>query len=267
MYIRLPQYDSVDYDDTFASSNDSVPSEFLSEAVFAGDCFWGLEAALGLLDGVVKTVTGYFGGTFPKPNHKEVCEGTTCHTEAVKVYFDKRKVSYKSLCDTFWDTHDPTNKEYLNFGISTHYRSVIYYGSEEERKEAMESKIRRQMKLNKRIVTKIIRVDGDFYVAENCHQKYYLQKKWRICESLGLRSSEQLVESNISCKLNGILAMEGLELVHRLTKFVETQELPKQTKLACKEIIHSISKDQRESKESTFWEDHMLNGHPNGAGI
>lgn len=75
--------------------------------------------------------------------------------------------------------------------------------NEEQKKQAQESKIRRQMKLNRRIVTKIIALDSEFFVAENLHQKYYLQKSYRVCESLSLRSTDQFVESNIACKLNG----------------------------------------------------------------
>lgn len=81
---------------------------------------------------------------------------------------------------------------------------MIFYSTEEERRKAQESKIRRQMKLNRRIVTKIIASDGaDFFTAENQYQKYYLQKHYRLCECLGLRSTEQFSESNIACALNG----------------------------------------------------------------
>ncbi|GFZ18930.1 hypothetical protein Acr_27g0006690 [Actinidia rufa] len=187
-----------------ASSNSYVPSEFISQAVFAGGSFWALEAAYGRVEGVVKTVTGYCGGSIVKPTYREVCEGRTGHTEAVKVTYDQRRVSYRSLCDAFWETHDPTNKEFLNFGISTHQRSAIFYATEEERRQAQQSKIRRQMKLNRRIVTTIIKSDGvDFFTAENQHQKYHLQKHYRLCESMNLRSTEQFAESTIACVLNG----------------------------------------------------------------
>ena len=91
-----------------------------------------------------------------------------------------------------------------NFGLSTHQRSAIFYTKEGERKEAQESKIRRQMRMNKRIVTKILAVgNSEFFLAENQHQKYYLQKYHRLCGSLELRSTHQFVESTIACKLNG----------------------------------------------------------------
>ncbi|XP_059451738.1 uncharacterized protein LOC132182493 isoform X2 [Corylus avellana] len=241
MYKLLPQISDFPMISE-TTTKDTIPPEFLTEAVFAGGSFWSLEAAFGRIEGVVKTATGYYGGTLKKPSYREVCEGLTGHTEAVKVIYDKRRIPYKFLCDIFWESHDPTNKDYLSFGVSTHQRSAIFYSNEKERKEAQESKIRRQMKLNKRIVTKITPSDADFFVAENQHQKHYLQKKYRVCESLGLRSTEQFVESNIACKLNGILAMEAHLIIDELRIFLQTQEMPMQTKLACEEMIEELSK-------------------------
>uniref|UniRef100_A0A7C8ZHY9 peptide-methionine (S)-S-oxide reductase n=1 Tax=Opuntia streptacantha TaxID=393608 RepID=A0A7C8ZHY9_OPUST len=207
MYKLLPRISTSSDDLPFnedPSPNQQSQSQFLHEAIFAGGSFWALEAAYGNIDGVVKTSTGYFGGTLTKPSYKQVCEGGTGHTEAVKVVYDIRKISFTSLCDLFWDIHDPTNKEFLNFGLSTHQRSAIFYTKEGERKEAQESKIRRQMRMNKRIVTKILAVgNSEFFLAENQHQKYYLQKYHRLCGSLELRSTHQFVESTIACKLNG----------------------------------------------------------------
>ncbi|KAM3760321.1 hypothetical protein ACB098_01G184500 [Castanea mollissima] len=190
MYSSLPQINPKNSEFPISENTsrpNNMPMEFLSEVVFAGGIFWNLEAVFGRVDGVLKTATGNCGGTVEKPTYREVCEGTTGHTEAVKVIYDNRKISYKSLLDSAWDFHDPTNKNYL----------------EEERKQAQESKIRRQMKLNKKIVTKIIAFDTGFYMAENHHQKYYLQKQYRLCESLSLRNTEQFVESNIASKLYG----------------------------------------------------------------
>ncbi|KAL6960970.1 peptide-methionine (S)-S-oxide reductase [Sarracenia purpurea var. burkii] len=249
MYKTLTQQPKSQFHDfpiseTQSSTPIAAPPGFLYEAVFAGGSFWALEAAYGRVDGVIKTVTGYCGGTLRKPSYREVCEGRTGHTEAVKVTYDKTKASYRSLCDAFWETHDPTNKEFLNFGISTHQRSVIFYSTDEERRKAQESKIRRQMKLNKRIVTKVIPSDGlGFFIAENQHQKLHLQKHYYwLCESLSLRSTEQFAESTIACVLNGILAMDGELIADQLATFVKTQKLSKKTKLACEEIIEDLRK-------------------------
>ncbi|KAL3376305.1 hypothetical protein AABB24_002975 [Solanum stoloniferum] len=177
-----------------------------------------------------------------KPSYKDVSEGNTGHTEAVKITYDNRFVSYKSLCDFFWDTHDPTNKSSLNFGLSTHLRSAIFCSTEEERKQAQQSKIRRQMKLNRRILTKLsfLISDCEFFVAENQHQKYYLQKHYRLCESLSLRSTEQFVDSYIACKLNGVLALDGELILEKLPQLTRTCLLPKQCKSTCDEIIQDL---------------------------
>ncbi|XWS75494.1 hypothetical protein CRYUN_Cryun01aG0093800 [Craigia yunnanensis] len=249
MYELLPKFNTDQVSDfpisQISSSAAIIPSEFLGEALFAGGSFWGLEASFGRVDGVIKTATGYCGGTLRKPSFKEVCEEKTGHTEAVKVIYDKRKVSFRSLCDFFWEFHDCTNKDYLNFGLSTHHRSAIFYSKEEERKQAQESRIRRQMKLNKRIVTKALPFNSDFYMAENQHKKYYLQINYRLCESLNLRSTEQFVESNIACKLNGILAMDARSSIDKLTTFLQTNEMmAEETKLVCKEIIQVLQRDE-----------------------
>ncbi|XP_062104854.1 uncharacterized protein LOC133816307 [Humulus lupulus] len=244
MYRLLPQINTqicvLPESQSTSPTSEDHRNEFLSEAIFAGDSFWDLEAAFGRVNGVFETATGYCGGTAKNPSHAEVIEGGTGHAEAVKVTYDKTKIPYKSLCDMFWETHDSTNRNYLNFGlIGKHHRSAIFYKNEEERKPGQESKIRKQMKLNKRIVTKIIHLnnDSEFFLAENRNQKYYLQQRHWLCQSLGLRSTDHFVQSNIACKLNGILAMEGKEIIDRLRILLKTQDLPKESKSACEEII------------------------------
>ncbi|KAF4356311.1 hypothetical protein G4B88_030130 [Cannabis sativa] len=115
MYRLLPQINNqiCAFPKSQSASSPTSEDNFLSEAIFAGDSFWDLEAAFGRVDGVFKTATGYYGGTLKKPSHAQVIEGRTGHTEAVKVTYDKRKISYKSLCDIFWETHDSTNRNYL----------------------------------------------------------------------------------------------------------------------------------------------------------
>ncbi|XP_060960034.1 uncharacterized protein LOC115723628 [Cannabis sativa] len=251
MYRLLPQINNQICAFPKSQSGSSPTSEdnFLSEAIFAGDSFWDLEAAFGRVDGVFKTATGYYGGTLKKPSHAEVIEGRTGHTEAVKVTYDKRKISYKSLCDIFWETHDSTNRNYLKFGlIGKHHRSAIFCKNEEERKQSQESKIRKQMKLNKRIVTKIIGMNNndhwEFFLAENRNQKYYLQQRHWLCQSLGLRSTDHFAQSTIACKLNGILALEGKEVIDKLRTSLKTQELSKESKSACEEIILELASNE-----------------------
>ncbi|CAA6665307.1 unnamed protein product [Spirodela intermedia] len=261
MYKLLPKLRVEDSDDNCrllaakwpssgggADSVASPPLEFLGEAIFAADSFWGLEAAYGRLDGVVRTAVGYYGGSLKNPNYREISEGHTGHTEAVKVVYDKRRVSYGLLCRVFWESHDSTNKDYLRFGAGTHFRSAIFYRSEEERKWAQESKVRWQLKLNRRIVTKILLCgSSEFYLAESHHQKYYLQKNYLpLCESLGLRSTKQLAESHLACKLNGILADDGKDTDEgELRRLMVGCQLPSQAKTALENILRELKENRR----------------------
>ncbi|XP_077221220.1 uncharacterized protein LOC143854958 [Tasmannia lanceolata] len=243
---RLLQQPKSEISDFFIkeTSSDNIPLEFLEEAVFAGDSFLSLEAAFGHCDGVVKTAVGFCGGTLKKPTSREVIEGGTGHTEAVKVTYDNRKICYKSLCNVFFESHDPTNKQYLGFGVETHYLSAIFYANEDRKKQARESKIKFQMKINRRMVTKIIPYASDFFLAENQHQKYYLQNKYiGLCESLNLRSTQQFVDSHIACKLNGILGHQEDMVAERLKKFMESCEFSKQTKLVLEGIIEDLERN------------------------
>nr|XP_010911632.2 peptide methionine sulfoxide reductase [Elaeis guineensis] len=230
-------------------SNDLPPPEFLKEAIFAAGSFWELEAAFGRVDDVVRTAVGYHGGTPVKPSYKEVSEGNTGHTEAVKVTYDTRNTSYKSLCEVFWASHDPTKKEYLNFGVNTHYRSAIFYENEEERKQSQESKVRQQMKLNRRIVTKILPChsgnNSGFYLAESHHQKYYLQRYHiRLCERLNLRSAEQFAGSHLACKLNGIFGGDEKSVPDDLKRIAVGCQLPHQIKHVLETIIQELGVKQ-----------------------
>ncbi|XP_054780941.1 uncharacterized protein LOC129288414 [Prosopis cineraria] len=144
--------------------------------LIVADSLWKMEPEYGRVEGVIRTLTGYCG----------VCEGRTGHTKAVKVIYDKTKVTFQSLCDHFWEIHDPTKKDCLNVGVDTHKRSAIFYKNESEREQARESKVRKQMRLNKRIVTQILELDSEFFEAVDQHQKVYLQKHFTICAHLGL---------------------------------------------------------------------------------
>ncbi|KAL6627494.1 hypothetical protein ACP70R_031220 [Stipagrostis hirtigluma subsp. patula] len=240
-YRLLPKSQLLDDSDcSSVDEADIVPPEFLREAIFAAGSFYTLEAAFGQVDGVVRTATGYFGGSTVKPSYRQVLEGNTGHTEAVRVTYDQRKIAYKSLCNIFWSCHDPTNKDYLSFGAGTHHRSAIFYSGDNEKKEAQESKVKKQIRLDKRIVTKILPFGSTptFYLAESQHQKYYLQNNHvRLCQAMGLRSSEQFVDSHLACKLNGILSGGQGKVAEQLKSFVAKYPVTLEMKLIIEEII------------------------------
>lgn len=145
-------------------------------ATFAAGCFWHVQEGFDAVDGVVATTAGYAGGTKENPTYWEVHEGNTGHAESVRVEFDPSKVSYKELLDVFWRMHDPTTPNRQGPDVGAQYRSVIFFHSKKQEKEARESKdkLGGSGKYKKPIVTEIVPA-GEFYPAEEEHQKYYLK--------------------------------------------------------------------------------------------
>lgn len=148
--------------------------ENLEKATFGAGCFWGVEAAFGHIKGVVKANSGFMGGTLKNPSYEDVCAGKTGHAEVVRVEYDPAIVSYEKLLDIFWDMHDPTTPDRQGPDIGNQYRSVIFYYTPEQEKAAKLSreKLEKSGKYKRPVVTEIIPA-GDFYMAEDYHQKYY----------------------------------------------------------------------------------------------
>ena len=142
-------------------------------AVFAGGCFWCLEADFDKLPGVVETVSGYTGGTVPNPTYHQVGAGDTGHTEAVRVRYDPKKGSYRQLVDYFWRHIDPTVKDRQFCDIGSQYRSAIFWGDQTEREivEASRDALLKSGKLA-HVYTESAKASA-FYPAEDYHQNYY----------------------------------------------------------------------------------------------
>lgn len=142
-------------------------------AVFAGGCFWCTEADFEKLPGVIEAESGYTGGQVVNPSYREVSNGSTGHTEAVRVTYDPAKVSYAQLVAYFWKTIDPTEKDRQFCDMGSQYRSGIYWGSEEERKVVQASyEALVKSKRFKTIHTELAPA-STFYLAEDYHQNYY----------------------------------------------------------------------------------------------
>ncbi|KGO27526.1 peptide methionine sulfoxide reductase, partial [Oenococcus alcoholitolerans] len=81
----------------------------IETAVFAGGCFWCMVEPFDTLPGIIKVRSGYTGGHVDHPTYEQVCSHTTGHTEAVKIWFDPDKISYKDLVEIYWQVTDPTD--------------------------------------------------------------------------------------------------------------------------------------------------------------
>lgn len=140
--------------------------------VLAGGCFWGLEDLIRSQPGVVNTEVGYTGGTNTNPTY----ENHPGHAEAVEIEYDPEKTSYTKLLDFFFQIHNPTTLNQQGNDVGTSYRSAIFYGTDEEKKEA--ERFIAIVNASKRwphpVVTTLEPLKM-FYKAESYHQDY-LQK-------------------------------------------------------------------------------------------
>jgi methionine-S-sulfoxide reductase len=154
-----------------------------NKAYFAAGCFWGVEAILKDINGVVATEVGYMGGLIQNPTYNQVCTGKTGHAEAVEVEFDPKKTSYQTLLDYFWRLHDPTTPNQQGPNLGTQYRSAIFYLDEEQKQQAQASLSEEQTKYDRPIITEISPV-STFYVGEEYHQDYYQKNGGPVCHVL-----------------------------------------------------------------------------------
>tara|TARA_B110001454_G_C12533041_1_gene356102 strand:- start:22 stop:558 length:537 start_codon:yes stop_codon:yes gene_type:complete len=145
----------------------------LEIAIVGGGCFWCTEAVFQEVKGVTEVVSGYAGGTVPgKPTYREICSGLTGHAEVVAITFDPQVISLVDLLIIFMTTHDPTTLNRQGADRGTHYRSVIFYQTEQE--EAIARAVLKSLSsiYEDPIVTELSPFTN-FYEATLEHQNYY----------------------------------------------------------------------------------------------
>ncbi|MEO8165952.1 MAG: peptide-methionine (S)-S-oxide reductase MsrA [Betaproteobacteria bacterium] len=141
-------------------------------AIFAGGCFWCVEADFDKLPGVLATESGYAGGESRNPTYEQVSHGGTGHAESVRVTYDPKKLTYEQLLDYFWHHVDPTVKDQQFCDIGNQYRTAIFYQGDAQRRAAEASKSRLEKSGLPHVYTEIAQA-GTFYPAEEYHQDYY----------------------------------------------------------------------------------------------
>lgn len=143
----------------------------ISEIWLAGGCFWGLEAFLDRLSGVMATNVGYANGNTENPSYEEVCHSNTGHAEAVYVKYDPSSISLLTLLKYYFQVIDPTcvNRQGNDFG--SQYRTGIYYKNSADKEVIHEAIFQEQKKYALPIVTEVLPLEN-YFVAEEYHQKY-----------------------------------------------------------------------------------------------
>ena len=149
------------------------PSKNEAVANFSEGCFWHSEIVFQSLVGVRDAVSGYAGGNDTHPDYEKVCTGTTGHAETVQVYYDPSKISFSTLVQAFFASHDPTELNRQGNDEGTQYRSIVFYRNDQE-KQIIESAIKKivdSKKYSGKIVTEVLPFTK-FYPAEDYHQEY-----------------------------------------------------------------------------------------------
>ncbi len=159
-------------------AGDRVYAEDPKTAVFAGGCFWCVESDFDKVPGVLKTISGYTGGSLENPTYEQVTMGGTGHREVVEITYDPSVVSYSDLLMIFWRSIDPTDGrgQFCDRGHS--YSTAIYTTTDEERALAEASKKSAEAYLDTEVAT-AIEPASEFYPAEAYHQDYYKKSPLR----------------------------------------------------------------------------------------
>jgi len=146
----------------------------LDYALFAGGCFWGVEAAFRATPGVAFTKVGYAGCSTVNPTYNDVCRDLTGHAETVLVIYDPTLISYKALLETYFTINEGSCAcdEMGSFG--SQYRSIVFYNDADQKKigEKLINSLNRAQVYESPISTDLV-MTKNFYLAEDYHQQYY----------------------------------------------------------------------------------------------
>lgn len=151
-------------------------------ATFGAGCFWGTEAALKKLPGILKVEVGYMGGNTERPSYEDVITHGTGHVEVVQATFDPEQVTYDQLLQFFWLVHNPTQGNRQGNDVGDQYRSVIFYHSDEQKQLADASKAALGASGQYADpITTGIEPATTFWKAEDYHQDYLAKNPGGYC--------------------------------------------------------------------------------------
>ena len=172
--VAIAALAAVDAISSHAAESNSQGAGAQQTAVFAGGCFWGVDAVFKHVTGVDRVVSGYAGGGAATAQYETVSTGTTGHAESVEVTYDPSRVSYGDLLKVFfYAAHDPTELNRQGPDEGSQYRSAIFYTNADQKKvaDAYIAQLDRAKAFPEPIVTQVVPLRG-FYPAETYHQNY-----------------------------------------------------------------------------------------------
>ncbi|MDZ7836127.1 MAG: peptide-methionine (S)-S-oxide reductase MsrA [Alkalibacterium sp.] len=175
----------------------------LEKATFGMGCFWGPDSQFGQYPGVIRTRTGFSGGTTADPSYRSIGD----HTEMLQIEFDSSIISYKEILQLFWDSHDAAKDRGYK---GRQYLSLLIVHSLEQLETAEQVKHEWEKQHGKKIETELL-FDHPFYPAEEHHQKYHLKRFLKAMASVLPLFSDHtsFADSTIAARLNGFVREYG----------------------------------------------------------
>ncbi|CAI8167579.1 MAG: Peptide methionine sulfoxide reductase MsrA 1 [Polaribacter sp. SA4-10] len=159
---------------SFIEKNETVQYESNKEikvAYFASGCFWCVEAVFESLHGVEEAVSGYAGGHTNNPTYQSTGSGKTGHAETVAVYYNPKKISFKTLVTVYFGSHNPTTVNGQKPDFGSQYRSIAFYKTDLQRKIIINAITELSKIYNNKIATEVTKFTK-FYIAEDYHQNF-----------------------------------------------------------------------------------------------
>lgn len=160
----------------------------------AGGCFWGVQAYINKLPGVIDTEVGYANGTTERPSYEEVCKNETGHAETVRVVYDSEKIPLGILLKAFFKVVDPTQLNRQGEDVGTQYRNGVFY-VEEADLPVIEEMTEWLSAVNEEPVVTEVKKLACFYPAEEYHQEYLAKNPSGYCH-INLFDAEEFIREN-----------------------------------------------------------------------
>jgi peptide-methionine (S)-S-oxide reductase len=172
-------------------------NQALEIAVFAGGCFWCMEAVFSCIEGVHSVEPGYTGGHTHKPVYEDVCTNTTGHAEAIRIQFSPTKISFQELLSIFFSAHNPTTLNAQGADVGSQYRSAIFYTSQKQKELALKTiqDLTEKEVYHQPIVTEIIEL-REFYPAEPFHHKYFEKNPTQMYCQLSIQPKVEKIKKS-----------------------------------------------------------------------
>lgn len=190
----------------------NIPAE-IDTATLAMGCFWSPDSLLGSLEGVLRTRVGYAGGSTANPTYRNLAD----HVETVQIDYDPSKISYPDLLHIFFHHHKPIGEPWKR-----QYMSAVFYHNKEQEQLAEQAKQKRAEQLGRKLYTAFYPLK-EFYLAENRHQKYKLQRQPELMQEFEAMYPEfsDLINSTAAARVNAYVYGYGNRetLIHNMAGF------------------------------------------------